>query len=108
VIETLFTAGDLIATPTISAALGYPDTTTRLALQDLAAHKVVNCYPRGKGRTDLWELNDWTRSRYSQVRGVPEISEGEPRRSVPEIPGDDISLFSKEVNDISGTVVGEA
>jgi energy-coupling factor transporter ATP-binding protein EcfA2 len=92
------------ATSEIAARLGYPKTTGKRALEDLAAHKLVHCYPQGERRETLWGLTDWTRKRLEQVRSAePEKSAHADNGTGPEKSAV-TSLFScKTLNDFSGS-----
>lgn len=62
-------------TTTIATAVGYPTTTARRALEDLAAHGVVTREAGGQGKPDRWALSDWARDHYARARGTfPEMS----------------------------------
>jgi hypothetical protein len=49
-------------------------TTTRRALEDLAAYGIVNRTSQGQGNADLWALTDWARTRW------PTVAESRARR----------------------------
>jgi hypothetical protein len=53
--------------------LGYPTTTARRAMEDLAAHGAVR--RAGDGKADLWRPSDWLTARWWATGTVPETSE---------------------------------
>lgn len=109
-------------TTAIAEALGYPTTTARRALEDLAAHGVVRRIAEGPGKADRWEMDPWTRERWPGAEAVPGMSaadEGDQApdaETVPEISGGPsldgapeastvpIPLPIRVYDDISGTV----
>lgn len=103
------TEGDATTTE-VAARVRHPANTTRRALEDLAAHRVVNREPGGKGHPDRWALAGDIRALYDAATGVPETSVDGERRGVPETSEDPQSLFIKPkhvLEDISGTPPGE-
>jgi hypothetical protein len=44
--------------------LGYPTVTVRSALEDLAAHSLVERDSQGQGKADLWLAGDWTLTKW--------------------------------------------
>jgi hypothetical protein len=44
-------------TTAVGLAISYPSTTTRRALEDLAAHGMVIRYAQGQGKADDWEIS---------------------------------------------------
>jgi hypothetical protein len=56
----------------VGEALGYPTTTARRTLEDLAAHGLVDRTSGGNGRADAWRLSDWARDHWN--RSVPGVS----------------------------------
>jgi hypothetical protein len=77
VLDALPSDGSQKATTKVAEDLGYPTQTTRRALEDLAAHGVIERQSTGAGKSDEWALSDWTIARLSAIRqGVPEMSEG--------------------------------
>lgn len=84
VLEELIRTDEERSTPKVAEAVGYPTSTTRRALEDLAAHGVVARRSQGQGSADLWYVTDWTRDRW---RTVPEKSgvETEAAETVPEM-----------------------
>lgn len=74
VLATLLLNTNRIDTTSVAETLGYPTTTTRRALEDLAAHGLVTRRSQGAGKADLWEVDGWARDRWPTV---PEMS-GEP------------------------------
>jgi hypothetical protein len=75
VIEVVGPIGTLIDTASIATRIGYPTQTTRRALEDLAAHKVVRRLTQGKGMSDHWELSDLTKDKCARAGlTFPEMS----------------------------------
>lgn len=72
VLDAVRDADGPTATGTVAEAIGYPTTTTRRALEDLAAHGVLHATHQGNGRPHLWALTDWARTRWPTV---PETSQ---------------------------------
>jgi hypothetical protein len=62
-------------TTTIAEHVEHPSRTTRRALEDLVAHRVVLRIAGGKGKADLWTLAERTRVWLSQMT-LPGMSEG--------------------------------
>jgi hypothetical protein len=87
-------------TAEISAQLGYPLTTSRRALEDLAAHHVLDRHSSGPGVADNWQVSSWARKRWP---GVPEMSVSQEDDRVRNAePGLD-PLFLFRDDDKSGT-----
>jgi len=86
-------------TAAMAAALGYPTTTVRRALEDLACHGVTARKTNGAGNADLYQVTDWTLARW-------------PGDTVPENPGGGncSSLYSSYLikEGFSGTVPDSA
>jgi hypothetical protein len=85
-------------TTAVAEALGYPTTTARRALEDLAAHGVVRRIAEGPGRADRWEMDPWTRERWPGAEAVPGMStadEGEQAPDPETVPG--MSAAAREV-----------
>jgi DNA-binding MarR family transcriptional regulator len=92
------------ATSEIATRLGYPKTTAKRALEDLAAPKLVHCYPQGERRETLWALADWTRKRLEQVRSAEPEKSGHAWNGTDPEKSAVTSLFScKTLNDFSGS-----
>jgi hypothetical protein len=94
-------------TTEVAADVGYPTSTTRRALEDLAAYRVLQRLPDGKGKSDRWRIADGF-ARY--FAAVPEMSE-EPR-TVPETSEGPIhtspsSNTEHPYDDKSGKVTGD-
>jgi hypothetical protein len=66
ILQILFAATEPMETSKVAAALGYPTQTTRRALEDLAAHQVVE-RQKGKGQRDIWGGNGDVYARYTKV-----------------------------------------
>jgi hypothetical protein len=60
-------------TKALASAIGYPTETARRALEDLAAHQVVN-RTEGKANTHTWALSDYLRLDYQAIKSFSEIS----------------------------------
>jgi hypothetical protein len=75
-------------TTDVSLGIDYPTTTTRRALEDLAAHGVVTRYATGPGRADGWEISKFSNRLVNAIpipeATVPEKSEGDEDEGVPE------------------------
>jgi hypothetical protein len=67
-LEHLAASGGSESTTRVAVALAHPAVTVRRALEDLAAHQVLDRHPEGPGKADLWELTDWTRERWGAIR----------------------------------------
>jgi hypothetical protein len=65
------------STTSVAKAVDHPNRTTLRALEDLAAHHVVDRTPQGRGKADLWALTDWAVARYAEATTVPETSDTE-------------------------------
>lgn len=74
VLEALASDGHPVATKALGERLGYPTTTTRRALEDLAAHGIAQ-REGGHGGPDLYQLTEWALTRWAALT-VPETSEG--------------------------------
>lgn len=72
VLQSLMDAPSAVATKDMAERLGYPTTTTRRALEDLAAHGIA--YRDGARGIDLWRPTKWCRERW--LAAVSETSEG--------------------------------
>lgn len=64
VVEELLAAADRRSTTSLAESIGYPTTTARRALEDLAAHGVVVRESQGPGKADLWGVSTWAASRW--------------------------------------------
>ena len=71
----------------VADELGYPMTTTRRALEDLAALKIAERSAGGSGRTDTWQLREEVRGQFS---AIADAAQG----TVPEKSDDLLSSFS--------------
>lgn len=85
-VEVLIGRTDPASTSDLAERIGYPTSTTRRGLEDLAAHGIVDRQTQGAGHADLWRVSDWTRDRWPTVpemsvdpmappEGVPEMSD---------------------------------
>jgi hypothetical protein len=77
VLEDLLRRPTLASTTEVAEAVSYPTTTTRRALEDLAAHGILERLPQGPGLADRWQPSTWTRARWGTV---PEVS-GDTKRT---------------------------
>jgi hypothetical protein len=73
VVVALLKREDPATAPVLATDLGYPTSTTRRSLEDLACYGVVARTSQGEGRADLWLATDWTRTTYRKATTVPEI-----------------------------------
>jgi hypothetical protein len=64
IVEQLLPEDQPKPTTDVATHIGYPTTTTRRALEDLAAHGVVDRVSHGQGKADTWTLGEWTRERW--------------------------------------------
>jgi hypothetical protein len=87
VLEDLLARESVSTTSETAERVRYPSTTTRRALEDLAAHGIVERASQGPGKPDLWQAAQWTRDRWPTVPEMSEDSEDTPG-SVPETPDD--------------------
>jgi hypothetical protein len=71
VIEALVLEGDGTGAPELAAGIGYPTTTARRALEDLAAHGLTKRTKQGPGKEDLWAMTVWAREHWVTVPEVP-------------------------------------
>jgi hypothetical protein len=114
-VEYVLAAPGPVTVMVVGETLGYPTSTTRRTLEDLAAHGMVVRQSRGQGKADLWEPSDFLRDRWPEPfpkcqehgkEGVPETSEGWKRRNgnehAPE--GPLFNLSSQRKEDFSETV----
>jgi hypothetical protein len=56
-----------MTTAQIAGAIRYPTTTTRRALEDLAAFEVLDRRVGGTGEADQWAVTDWTWARWPSL-----------------------------------------
>lgn len=93
VLEQLVLVEGARTTAQVATDIGYPTTTVRRTLEDLACHAVTVRTSGGNGNADFYAITDWTAARW-------------PDGSVPEKPiphnSSYLSLLVKE--GISGTV----
>jgi hypothetical protein len=101
------TAAD-VWTRDMATQLALPTSTTRRALEDLAAHKLLDREPaQGKGKADVWHVQQWavecyrkltaqpstesasakSGGSYSSADGVPEKSQPSISPSLTDFPG---------------------
>ncbi len=65
-----------VETKDVATGVDHPTGTTRRALEDLTAHRVVARVSVGQGKADIWHLTDWGRLRYRAVMAPFPRSEG--------------------------------
>jgi hypothetical protein len=71
VMDALVVAQEPVETPRLAEDLGYPTSTTKRALEDLAAHGVTRRTIRGTGQNaDRWALTEWAFERYAPCNSV--------------------------------------
>lgn len=63
-------------TSEIAKALRYPTQTTRRALEDLHAHRILDRVKHGQGRSDEWSLSAWAAPLLNAVRDTPSDKSG--------------------------------
>ena len=73
-LATLAERGGEPTTSELAEAVAHPTVTTRRALEDLAAHGVVDRHSHGQGKAATWMLPAWTRERYESAMTFPEMS----------------------------------
>ncbi len=100
VVEDLAARG-AATTSEIGERIAYPTTTTRRALEDLAAHGITERQSQGPGRADLWRMTEWARGRWPTVPEMSVKSCDEHEIGASTVP---ISLPLRSYDDISGTV----
>ena len=67
-------AGEL-ETAIVAEKIGYPSTTTRRALEELEAHRVVSRRSGSEGQSAYWAVSEWGREQLAAIRSsVPEKS----------------------------------
>jgi hypothetical protein len=101
-------------TTDLATTVGYPTTTARRALEDLAAHGVLEHTSQGKGKADLWTLSTWANERWKAT--VPAMSGGKKSTQhtahIDSSLGQDLQKDERERSpsyvppDIAGTVHG--
>jgi hypothetical protein len=76
VLEVLLSRGETrTGTAAVAAKIGYPDQTTRRALEDLNAHGVVDGFGGGQGKQKSWQLSQWAWEQYAMMEiTLPEMS----------------------------------
>jgi hypothetical protein len=77
-LEYLFQHSGTESTTTIAAGIRYPTTTARRALEELAAHRVLDRLPQGHGKADLWTVSDWCSERLETAnQAFPKCSDSQ-------------------------------
>lgn len=66
-------------TTMVGTGVVHPTRTVRRALEDLAAHGVVNRETAGPGRPDRWELSDRAKGWIKASGTLPEMLESQPK-----------------------------
>jgi hypothetical protein len=92
------------STTEIAARTGYPTTTTRRTLEDLAAHALVERHVEGAGLSDLWQMSPWTRDRWP---GIPEMSVDSAEAPVLDGNGDPVPVLTRIEVDKTGTLFSD-
>jgi hypothetical protein len=67
-LEHLAASSGTLSTTQVATALDHPNQTVRRALEDLAAHQVIGRHSQGSGKADLWQLSDWSRTRWDAIQ----------------------------------------
>jgi hypothetical protein len=83
------------STTEIAEAIAHPSQTTRRALEDLEGHCVLNRFPQGPGKADLWALSSWATELYASAATFPDFPEKGQRRSDDSPPPDPPSTSLK-------------
>jgi hypothetical protein len=73
-LELLASVQEPLGTEKVAERLGYPTSTTRRSLEDLAAHAVVSRNARGGGKSDTWAMSVAIAGLWSEIATVPEKS----------------------------------
>jgi hypothetical protein len=73
VLDVLMASDHPTSTGDIARTIGYPNTTTRRALEDLHGHAVLTKASQGDGKADVWTPSPWARDRWTTT--LPETSE---------------------------------
>lgn len=91
-----------VETATVATELGYPTTTMKRALEDLAAHGLAERVKQGKGKADMWAISSLARGLLGeQTRNVLK-SFGKEEKSLNR-PSDISGLAAEDSSpDISG------
>ena len=111
VLDDLLRVEAAASTSEVAERIAYPTTTTRRALEDLAAYGIVQRQTQGPGRPDVWQVSAWTRRRWPTVpemsedgAAVPEMSEGSAAEAESTLASAPITLPLRAYDDISGAV----
>ena len=83
VLDDLATCSVPATTTDVAEAVEHPHQTTRRALEDLTAHRVVVRTPGGQGRADRWALAKQTRRWLDQTFPVLSGDVGKPIQTLP-------------------------
>lgn len=76
VLERLVEEAIPLPVRSLATSIGYPTKTTTRCLEDLAAHGLVTREEVGGGnKGDLWQLSNWTRTKWHEVTCGTETSE---------------------------------
>jgi hypothetical protein len=70
--DVLLNVDEWRSTTDVAAAAKYPTTTARRALEDMAAHGVIDRMAGGSGKPDQWRLANVARDRYTAT--FPDLS----------------------------------
>jgi hypothetical protein len=77
---------DELNTTEAAEYVDYPTTTTRRALEDLAAHQLTAKRSGGAGKPDVWALTEWARDHILEIGGLPAKPDPDESGSVPATP----------------------
>ena len=93
VLDYLADCSTMLSTTDISEHVGHPSRTTRRALEDLVAHRVVVRLPGGQGNADCWILSDQARLWLDQLTVPVSSANTQSANALIErkIPNDDIT-----------------
>jgi hypothetical protein len=63
ILEHLRTCEESPTTSEVAEALNLPTKTTARGLEDLNAHRLIDCERGGQGKANRWAMREWTRER---------------------------------------------
>ena len=73
-----------LTTTEVSDLVAHPSRTTRRALEDLAAHRVVHKLGGGEGKADRWVMAEWAFDRYAgTLPAIPPDRDGDLEEVTP-------------------------
>jgi hypothetical protein len=64
-LDYLLVQDEPVDTTNVATCAGYPTVTARRALEDLAAHGIVERLPEGHGKADCWVITEWARQEHT-------------------------------------------